>query len=92
MRIMTNSYIKSIEFDKKYKNRDSQDIMGDDEYQKFKEEEKNTKKMTTILRKLNSPRRKTSTDGFFHPKEDKESISKTQRNISSSFNGQMMRE
>lgn len=80
---MTNSYIKSIEFDKKYKNRDSQDIIGDDEYQKFKEEEKNTKKMTTILRKLNSPKRKTTTDGFYDAKHPKD-INKTQRHISSS--------
>jgi hypothetical protein len=58
---MTNSYIKSLEFEKKYKNRDQHDIMGDDEYIKFKEEEKNTKKMTTILKNLNSPKRRTQT-------------------------------
>lgn len=33
--------------------------MGDEEYVKFKEEEQNTKKMTTILKNLNSPKRKT---------------------------------
>ena len=34
--------------------------MGDDDYVKFKEEEVNTKKMSTILKSLNSPRRKTA--------------------------------
>lgn len=38
--------------------------MSDDDYLRYKEEEKNTKKMTTILKNLNSPKRKTST-GFF---------------------------
>lgn len=59
MRIMTQNYIKSVEFDKKYKNRDQTDILGDDDYVKFKEEEINTKKMSTILKGLNSPKRKT---------------------------------
>ena len=61
---MTNSYIKSLEFEKKYKNRDQNDILGDEEYQKFKEEELNTKKMTTILKNLNSPKRKSGTNFF----------------------------
>lgn len=52
--------MKSVDFDKKYRNRDQNDILGDDEYVKFKEEEINTKKMSTILKSLNSPRRKTS--------------------------------
>lgn len=60
MRIMTQNYIKSVEFDKKYKNRDQTDILGDEEYLRFKEEEVNTKKMSTILKSLNSPRRKTA--------------------------------
>jgi hypothetical protein len=36
----------------------------DDEYVKFKEEEVNTKKMSTILKNLNSPRRRTASSGF----------------------------
>eukprot|EP00347_Sterkiella_histriomuscorum_P017613 403348668 len=60
MRIMTQNYIKSVEYDQKYKNRDQTDILGDDDYVKFKEEEVNTKKMSTILKSLNSPRRKTA--------------------------------
>ena len=60
MRIMTQNYMKSVDFDKKYRNRDQTDIMGDEEYVKFKEEEVNTKKMSTILKSLNSPRRRTA--------------------------------
>ncbi len=59
-RIMTSNYIKSVEFDKKYRNRDHQDVMGDEDYVKFKEEEHNSKKMSTILKSLNSPRRRTA--------------------------------
>ena len=36
------------------------DIINDEEYQKFKEEETNTKKMSTILKSLNVPFRKTT--------------------------------
>lgn len=60
MRIMTQNYIKSLEYDKKYRNRDQVEIYGDEEYNKFKEEEINTKKMSTILKSLNSPRRRTA--------------------------------
>lgn len=38
--------------------------MVDDEYMRFKEEEVNTKKMSTILKNLNSPRRRTASSGF----------------------------
>jgi hypothetical protein len=61
---MTNSYIKSLEFEKKYRNRVQSDIMNDDEYAKFKEEETNTKKMSTILKTLNSPKRRTHSHFF----------------------------
>ena len=61
---MTQNYIKSLEFEKKFRNRDQQDVQGDDEYVKFKEEEINTKKMSTILKNLNSPRRRTASQGF----------------------------
>jgi hypothetical protein len=55
MRIMTNSYIKGSEYQNKFKNRMEKDIINDEEYQKFKEEETNTKKMSTILKSLNHP-------------------------------------
>lgn len=64
MRIMTQNYMKSMEYEKKYRNRDQQDIMGDDDYVKFKDEEVNTKKMSTILKSLNSPRRRTASSNF----------------------------
>jgi len=48
---MTNSYMKGIEQQHKYRNADSKD----DDFQKFKEEERNTQKMSTILRSLNAP-------------------------------------
>jgi hypothetical protein len=59
MRIMTNSYMKGSEYQNKFKNRMEKDIINDEEYQKFKEEETNTKKMSTILKSLNVPFRKS---------------------------------
>lgn len=59
MRIMTNSYMKGTEYQNKFKNRMEKDIINDEEYQKFKEEETNTKKMSTILKSLNVPFRKS---------------------------------
>ena len=50
---MTSSYIKGSEFQNKFKNRMEKDIINDEEYQKFKERETNTKKMSTILKSLN---------------------------------------
>jgi hypothetical protein len=57
---MTQSYMKNLDFQKKFKNRDQNNLKNDDEYVKFKEEETNTKKMTTILKSLNSPRKRTA--------------------------------
>ena len=64
MRIMTNSYIKGSEYQNKFKNRMEKDIINDEEYQKFKEEETNTKKMSTILKSLNVPFRKSKRESF----------------------------
>ena len=58
MRIMTKSYIKGNEYQNKFKNRMEKDIINDEEYQRFKEEETNTKKMSTILKSLNAPFRR----------------------------------
>ena len=56
---MTNSYMKGSEYQNKFKNRMEKDIINDEEYMKFKEEETNTKKMSTILKSLNVPFRKS---------------------------------
>ena len=55
MRIMTTSYNKGSDYQKKFGNRLKKDIENDEEYLKFKEEEVNTKKMSTILKGLNHP-------------------------------------
>lgn len=56
---MTNSYIKGSEYQDKFKNRMEKDIINDEEYQKFKEEQTNTKKMSTIVKSLNAPFRRS---------------------------------
>lgn len=56
--IMTKSYMKGLEFEQKYRNRDQKDCMRDKEYVKFKKEEENTMKMATILKNLSSPKKK----------------------------------
>lgn len=52
--IMNANYVKGISVEKKYRNRTKQDLDADEEYAKFKEEETNSKKMSTILRSLNT--------------------------------------
>ena len=52
---MTNSYIKGLEQEKKYRNRDAKECLKDEEFKKYKEEERNTQKMSTILTSLNAP-------------------------------------
>ena len=59
MRIMNNSYIKGGEYQNKFKNRMEKDIINDEEYKKFKEEEINTKKMSTILKSLGTIHKKS---------------------------------
>ena len=51
---MTNSFMKGMEQERKYRNRDAKDCLKDEEFKKFQEEQKNTQKMSTILRSLNS--------------------------------------
>ena len=63
MRIMTNSYIKGGEYQNKFKNRMEKDIIHDDEYLKIKEEQLNTMKMSTILKSLNAPFRRSKNMG-----------------------------
>lgn len=54
---MTSSYIKQGENDKKYTNMDPKSS----EYQKHQDELMNTMKMSTILKSLNSPKKKRKT-------------------------------
>ena len=49
---MTNCYLKSKEFEVKLKS----NVLSDDEKQKKNEEDEDTKKMTLILKQMNSPR------------------------------------
>ena len=58
---MTNSYIKGPEYYNKFKNRLEKDMANDEEYQRFKEEQLNTKKMSTILMSLNVPFKRNKT-------------------------------
>jgi hypothetical protein len=57
-RIMTNSYIKSFDLDRRFKNSDPKSAAKDPEYSKYSEELQNTMKMSTILKQLNSPKKK----------------------------------
>lgn len=54
-RIMTYSYIKGSDYEKKFGNRLASENEKDEEFLKFKEEENNIKKMGTILKSLNHP-------------------------------------
>lgn len=63
MRIMTTSYVKGADYQAKFKNRMEKDIIHDEEYQKFKEEQLNTMKMSTILKSLNAPFRRGKKGG-----------------------------
>lgn len=59
---MAASYLKQAEEDKKYKNRDENaDDCTDPEFQRYLHERNNTLKMSTILKTLNSPRKKRKT-------------------------------
>ena len=64
MRIMTQNYIKSVEFEKRYHHIDKQEVKGDEEYVKFREEEDNANKMSCILKNLNSPMRIKTASNF----------------------------
>ena len=51
-RIMTNSFIKAKEIEKRFKN----NALSEEEFKKKKEEEENNRKLTKILKQMNSPR------------------------------------
>jgi len=64
-RIMTSNYMKGRDLEQRYKN--VKGAQHDEEYQRYAEEELNSRKMATILKSLNSPKRKTA-PGFFQQK------------------------
>jgi hypothetical protein len=72
MRIMTNSYVKSFEEEKKFRNRDAKDIEKDPEYARYKEEKTNTLKMSTILKSLNASKRKRKVLNQVNERPDQE--------------------
>lgn len=69
--------MKSLEYAKKYKN-NSDMVVDDDEFKRFREEEINTKKMTTILKNLNTPKRKTQ-ENFFKANQPRGGIKSAQQ-------------
>lgn len=79
MRIMTNSYIKSADAERKFKNVDPKSAAKDPEFAKYKEEEQNTMKMSTILKSLNSPKKKRKTIAAMQDR--RESNANTNRSV-----------
>lgn len=58
---MTSQYLKSGEEEKKFRNRSTAEVepsLYDPDYEKYQEEKTNTLKMSTILKTLNSPKKK----------------------------------
>lgn len=57
---MTNSYIRSFEEEKKFRNvgRKKTSVCDDPDYAKYQEERTNTLKMSSILKSINSPMKK----------------------------------
>lgn len=66
MRIMNSTYMRGVELEKKYSQTPGGggvmfEIMNQDqEYMKYKEDEQNTKKMSSILMHINTPIKKRS--------------------------------
>ena len=58
MRMMTESYVKSFEEEKKFRGRATKDVEKDPDYARYQEEKTNTMKMSTILKSLNSSKNK----------------------------------
>ena len=56
--MMTESYVKSFEEEKKFRGRAAKDVEKDPDYARYQEEKTNTLKMSTILKSLNSPKKK----------------------------------
>lgn len=59
--IMNSNYVKGFTIEQKYRNRTKQDADDDPEWAKYKDEKKNSSRMSTILRSLNSTKQKKRT-------------------------------
>jgi len=75
-RIMTTQYIKSGDEEKKFRNRSSVevDVDKDPDYARYQEERTNTMKMSTILKTLNSPKKKRKAVAILRAKQAEEEI------------------
>lgn len=60
MRIMTQNYMRSQERDAMYRNRDKKDLETDEDYAQYVDEQANTRKMSNILKRLNTPKKRTN--------------------------------
>lgn len=60
MKIMHLNYIKSQEKDALYRNRDQKDLGTDEEFAQYVEEKNNTRKMSNILKRLHTPKKRTN--------------------------------
>ena len=60
-KIMNQNYIKGRDQEKKFRNRTKKDNEADEEYQKWRDEQTNSQKMSTILRSLNTTKGKKPT-------------------------------
>jgi hypothetical protein len=65
MKIMHSNYIKSKERDALYRNRDAKDLEQDEEYAQYVEEQANTRKMSNILKRLSTPRKRTNMNYYY---------------------------
>jgi hypothetical protein len=60
MKIMHQNYLKSAERDAIYRNRDKKDLETDEDYAQYVDEQTNTRKMSNILRRINTPKKRTN--------------------------------
>lgn len=79
-RIMTQQFIKQEEVEKKFRNRTSaQNEEEDLEFLKYQDERNNTLKMSTILKSLNSPKKKRKAIANLRQKAEDEARERTER-------------
>ena len=83
-RILTNQYIRSFDEEKIFGNRSTTETneTEDPEYLRFKEEKSNTMKMSTILKNLDSPKKKRKSIAALRQKKaDELKMSKRSRTV-----------
>lgn len=83
-RILTNQYIRSFNEEKIFGNRSTTETneTEDPEYLRFKEEKSNTMKMSTILKNLDSPKKKRKSIAALRQKKaDELKLSKRSRTV-----------